>query len=98
MTFEEFEKIVLRLYENKIYYEKMCNYPRNYSDFILEDDFVNDTLMLNSFLLDKLLGSHSECVSWFLWDWKSGYSITHDGSEYVIMNIDDYLQFKKETW
>ena len=98
MTFEKFKQIVLRLNGNRIYYDGIDKYPRNYSDFIFGDDYVNDTLMLNSYLLEQLLGPEYDCVSWFIWDWKPGYSAGFNGVEYVINNIDDYLRFKEETW
>lgn len=88
----------MRLNENRIYYDGLNKYPNNYSAFLFDDDYFNDTLMLNSYLLEKLLGSEYDCVSWFLWDWKPGYTVTHNKIEYVIMNIDDYLQFKQKTW
>lgn len=98
MTFEEFKQIVLRLNANRIYYDGLNKYPSTYSTLIVSDEYVNDTAMVNNFLLQLLLPDHYNCLTWFLWDWKPGFSVIDNGIEYVIHNIDDYLKFKQETW
>ena len=96
--FELFKEVALRLVENKKWYRKLDNYPMTYSTLIVEDDYVNDTLMLNDFLLEKLFPDHYERLCWFIWDWIHGASVLVNGKEYVINNVDDYLKFKEETW
>ena len=93
-----FKEVVHRLVENKKLYNTLDNYPMTYSTLIVEDDYVNDSLMLNDFLLEKLFPDHYECLSWFMWDWIPGASVLINGKEYIINDLEDYLRFKEDTW
>ena len=96
--FELFKEVVHRLVENKKLYNTLDNYPMTYSTLIVEDDYVNDTLMLNDFLLERLFPEHYDCLSWFMWDWIPGASVLVNEKEYIINDLEDYLKFKEETW
>lgn len=98
MTFEEFKIIFNRLLVNKRYYEELDEYPSTYSTLIVDDAYVNDLALLNEFLLRRVFPNHYECVMWFLWEWRPGYSVKQDGLEYIINNVEDYLAFKEQTW
>lgn len=38
-----------------------------------------------------------EEVDWFLYDWRPGFTITNkDGKDYVINNLDDFIQYLSE--
>ena len=93
-----FKEVVQRIAKNKELYNTLDNYPMTYSTLIVEDDYVNDSLMLNDFLLERLFPDHYDCLCWFLWDWIPGASVLLDGKEFVINNVDDYLKFKEDTW
>ena len=98
--FELFKEVVLRYKQNDLKYEEFQTYPQNYRICILEDEFVEDTLKLTDFLLEKLFPEHWDCLHWFIYAWRPGFSaiMGEDGKEYVINNVEDYLKFKEETW
>lgn len=99
-NFELFKEVVLRIEENNILYEKFKNYPQNYRTFVWDDEWVEDTINMLDFILKKMFPEHWDCLEWFMYDWKPGFSaiMGEDGKEYVINNVEDYLKFKEETW
>lgn len=98
-SFEKFEKVVRLLYDSKIAYDKLVDeMPGAYSSIIIEDDYVGQLLHTNDRIIELMYPEHAECLGWFLWEWRPGYTIGVDGTDHIIADLDGYLTYKKEFW
>lgn len=94
LTFEEFTNLVK-------YLAAMRKDAQAYLDLVPED--IAATIFDNNYanlqdriivkLLKTILKDYYEDVSWFLYDWRPGYTITVKDTTYVINSIDDYLKY-----
>lgn len=70
-----------------------------FSEMMADNPIVASVERLNSEMALLLFGQILyDDVNWFLFDWREGYAITVDGVEYVINNIDDYLNYVKKEY
>lgn len=58
-----------------------------------ENPYTNNILMGHDTLLNFALGDLTDDVMWFLYDWRPGFSIKVDEKEYIINDLDDYIQY-----
>lgn len=103
MEFKQFKRIATTLYNNKVKREKyLSKYPSNYREMIITEQYVESFIWESTFLFNEVFGEHythhGECLEWFLYEWKPGYSIVDDGVETVINSFDEYLNYKESTW
>ena len=101
MDFNQFESIARVMYIEKLKrFDYLDTLPTNISDFIIDDCYSNSlNTVIDTILATVMPIEHYDCLMWFLYDWKVGYSvIMDDGTKYIINNIDDYISFKQETW
>ena len=98
ITFDQFIQIVLEYEKVRIANAHLDSYPSDYGELIVNDGYVNASMMFTERALEILLPDHYECLAWWMYEWKPGFIIRVDEKTYTIYNVDDYLTFKQETW
>lgn len=72
-------------YINKVMYPIDC--------FILDNEYSNCNALIQSALLKQVFGDMYEDISWFLYEWKPGYTIGVGDVTYVINSEEDYYKY-----
>jgi hypothetical protein len=102
MYIEDFSDIVFRLKSDIDFRENYLNRLRdvdsNLIDVIIDNKYVDSTLMQTDFLIDKVFGELTEHVFWYLYDWRPGFSIEHDGVNYIIEDFDDFVEATEQMY
>lgn len=75
--------------------------PNEFSSLIFDNEYTNCCGMMVDTLIDSYFGNHAESISWFLYEWKPGFSagcVDEAGLKVTvdIDNIDDYITYMKE--
>lgn len=99
MTIEEFDKIIKSIKTLQLkkddHLSRMDKVDSNLCLFVCENVYNDTQEKLIDVLMSAVFGKLMEHVYWYLWDWKPGFSVEHDGIKYVIMNHDDYINATK---
>lgn len=67
--------------------------PRDIQSAFYENTYVNNILLDQDRLLKFAVGDLYEDIQWFLYDWKPGFEIQVNETEYIIETLDDYINY-----
>jgi histone H3/H4 len=92
MNYEQFERVVRRLYEEKRVQDQIVSEIPNYMyEVVADNPYTNSVAETKDFLQDELFGDMAEDVYWFLyecnercdkiWAVEKEYTIKHDDIE-----------------
>lgn len=94
LTFEEFSNLLKYLAimrkDAQAYLDLI---PEDIAQTIFDNNYANMQDRIIVKLLKTILKDYYEDVTWFLYDWKPGYTITVENTTYVINSLDDYLNY-----
>ncbi len=92
--------VVNRLYELEQERDKYLeSLPADIRDSFFDNEYTNIMGMQYDIVLQALFGPVMvEDVYWFLLEWKPGYSVTVDGKEYTIQNVDQFIAYMVEIY
>jgi len=76
----------------------MDSIPREFRECILFNDYVRSLHNDFNTMLDFVFQEHSYSVSWFLFDWEPGFTVSGIGEkECPIHNIDEMIDWMKKN-
>lgn len=94
MKAEQIRSLILALTEeNKKGEEWLDTINRDVRSVFFDNVLVNSLYNRYDLCMKLALGDLYHDVFWFLNDWSPGFSIKTDSVEYVINNIDDYINY-----
>ena len=66
-------------------------------DSFYDNGYTNILYKQREMLLKFIFKNLYEEVYWFVYDWREGFTITNkDGKDYIINNLDDFIQYLSE--
>lgn len=95
-TFRKLVEDNLSYKENNIKYIESI--PKDIASAFFDNEYVNNIAITAENTLVTLLGSNLyDEYTWFVWDWKPGYTIEIQDHKYIINNIDDFMKYLVDT-
>jgi hypothetical protein len=72
--------------------------PKDIVSAFFDNEYVNNIAITAENTLIILLGPDLyDEYTWFVWDWKPGYTIEIQDNKYIINNIDDFMEYLVNT-
>lgn len=85
--------------KRSVHFNDWYRLNQSFSEMMADNPIVESVERVNNEMALLLFGQILyDDVNWFLYDWREGYTITVDGFEYTINNIDDYLNYVKKEY
>ena len=71
--------------------------PSAIRDSFYDNGYTETFYKQKELMLKFIFKNLYEEIFWFLYDWRKGFTITNkDGKEYIINNLDDFVQYLSE--
>jgi hypothetical protein len=78
--------------------EYIDSIPKDIASVFFDNVYVNNIATSLDNTLETLLGVELfDEYTWFVWDWKPGYTIEIQDHKYIINNIDDFMKYLVDT-
>lgn len=99
MFLEDFDRITEEL-KNSLFNrnEYLDTLPQNFSEIIIDNDYVEHLSMDYNMLIEELFDDMTEHVYWYLYEWKSGFVIEDNNVKYIINNHEDFVEATKQIY
>lgn len=67
--------------------------PKSINSAFFDNEYASALQMQNDLMRAAIFGADTASIEWFLYEWKPGMEVAHNGVTSTIDTIDDYVEW-----